>query len=237
MLPYTGTYAQLGVAITNGFKLAVTESGGKLGGREPEYFTVDRRIRSGQGHRQHQQARDPGQGRRPGGHGSLRSRHGHGGKSRARPHLLIIPNAGRMRPPAPCARRIFSAPRSPTGSPPIRWARCSPTAASRKWSRSPGNTGAGEEAIKRFQGRLHQGGGNHREGTVLPFPQRRIPAAADRDCIAQARCRVRVLRRRRRGQADQGLGGSGPERARSGCTVRVFSPTAYSTQRATAARA
>jgi branched-chain amino acid transport system substrate-binding protein len=41
MLPYTGTYAQLGTAITNGFKLAVNERGGKLGGREFEYFTVD----------------------------------------------------------------------------------------------------------------------------------------------------------------------------------------------------
>jgi len=41
MLPYTGTYAQLGVAITNGFKLAVAERGGKLAGREIEYFTVD----------------------------------------------------------------------------------------------------------------------------------------------------------------------------------------------------
>ncbi|MBI2961420.1 MAG: ABC transporter substrate-binding protein [Betaproteobacteria bacterium] len=41
MLPYTGTYAQLGVAITNGFKLAVQEAGGKLGGREVEYATVD----------------------------------------------------------------------------------------------------------------------------------------------------------------------------------------------------
>src|SRR5262244_4297689 len=41
MLPYTGTYAPLGNAITNGFKLAVSERGGKLGGREPEYFTVD----------------------------------------------------------------------------------------------------------------------------------------------------------------------------------------------------
>ena len=41
MLPYTGTYAQLGTAITNGFKLAVTEKGGRLGGRELEYFTVD----------------------------------------------------------------------------------------------------------------------------------------------------------------------------------------------------
>src|SRR5215813_10025051 len=41
MLPYTGTYAALGNAITNGFKLAVAERGGKLGGRELEYFTVD----------------------------------------------------------------------------------------------------------------------------------------------------------------------------------------------------
>ncbi|MDP2132437.1 MAG: ABC transporter substrate-binding protein, partial [Sulfuritalea sp.] len=41
MLPYTGTFAQPGVAITNGFKLAVEERGGRLAGREIEYFTVD----------------------------------------------------------------------------------------------------------------------------------------------------------------------------------------------------
>ncbi len=41
MLPYTGTYAALGNAITNGFKLAVSEQGGKLGGKEIEYVTVD----------------------------------------------------------------------------------------------------------------------------------------------------------------------------------------------------
>jgi branched-chain amino acid transport system substrate-binding protein len=41
MLPYTGTYATLGTAITNGFKLAVDDSGGKLGGRDIEFFTVD----------------------------------------------------------------------------------------------------------------------------------------------------------------------------------------------------
>ena len=41
MLPYTGTYASLGNAITNGFKQYVAENGGKLGGREVEYFTVD----------------------------------------------------------------------------------------------------------------------------------------------------------------------------------------------------
>ena len=41
MLPYTGTFAALGNAITNGFKLAIAEEGGKLGGREIEYVTVD----------------------------------------------------------------------------------------------------------------------------------------------------------------------------------------------------
>lgn len=41
MLPYTGTYAQLGVAIENGFRLALDQSGGKFGGREVEFFKVD----------------------------------------------------------------------------------------------------------------------------------------------------------------------------------------------------
>jgi len=41
MLPYTGTFAQLGVAIENGMRLAISEQGGKLGGREIEWFKVD----------------------------------------------------------------------------------------------------------------------------------------------------------------------------------------------------
>jgi branched-chain amino acid transport system substrate-binding protein len=41
MLPYTGTYAALGSAIENGFRLHVQEQGGRLGGREIEYFKVD----------------------------------------------------------------------------------------------------------------------------------------------------------------------------------------------------
>ncbi|HEX8739954.1 MAG TPA: ABC transporter substrate-binding protein [Casimicrobiaceae bacterium] len=41
MLPYTGTYAQLGTAITNGFKLYIEETGGRLGGMDAEYATVD----------------------------------------------------------------------------------------------------------------------------------------------------------------------------------------------------
>jgi branched-chain amino acid transport system substrate-binding protein len=41
MLPYTGTFAQLGIAIENGFRMALAEQGGKLGGREVEFFKVD----------------------------------------------------------------------------------------------------------------------------------------------------------------------------------------------------
>ena len=41
MLPATGTFAALGTAIENGFKLYVAEQGGKLGGREIEYVNVD----------------------------------------------------------------------------------------------------------------------------------------------------------------------------------------------------
>jgi branched-chain amino acid transport system substrate-binding protein len=41
MLPYTGTFAPLGVAIENGFRMAIEEQGGKIGGREIEWFKVD----------------------------------------------------------------------------------------------------------------------------------------------------------------------------------------------------
>ena len=41
MLPATGTFAALGTAIENGFKLYIEEQGGKLAGREIEYVRVD----------------------------------------------------------------------------------------------------------------------------------------------------------------------------------------------------
>lgn len=41
MLPATGAFAPLGTAITNGFRMAIEERGGKLAGREIEYFSVD----------------------------------------------------------------------------------------------------------------------------------------------------------------------------------------------------
>ena len=41
LLPYSGTYAALGHNITDAMKLAATEHGGKLGGREVEWVAVD----------------------------------------------------------------------------------------------------------------------------------------------------------------------------------------------------
>ncbi len=41
MLPYTGTFAALGDMIEKGFRLYVEEQGGKLAGREIQYFKVD----------------------------------------------------------------------------------------------------------------------------------------------------------------------------------------------------
>ena len=41
MLPATGTFASLGTAIENGFRLYIAEQGGKLGGREIEIVKVD----------------------------------------------------------------------------------------------------------------------------------------------------------------------------------------------------
>ncbi|MDI9336156.1 MAG: ABC transporter substrate-binding protein, partial [Gammaproteobacteria bacterium] len=41
MLPYSGTFAALGVAIENGFRLYISQQGGKLVGKEIEYIKID----------------------------------------------------------------------------------------------------------------------------------------------------------------------------------------------------
>jgi len=41
MLPYSGTYAALGKNIDDALRLAINEKGGKLGGRDVEYVTLD----------------------------------------------------------------------------------------------------------------------------------------------------------------------------------------------------
>jgi len=41
MLPFSGTYAQLGEAVENGFRLYVDQQGGKLAGKEIQYIKID----------------------------------------------------------------------------------------------------------------------------------------------------------------------------------------------------
>ncbi len=41
LLPYSGTYASLGQAITDGMKLRIAQAGGTLGGRPVEYIAID----------------------------------------------------------------------------------------------------------------------------------------------------------------------------------------------------
>lgn len=47
LLPYTGTFAALGEATTNGMKLAIEQQGGSLGGRPVEYVVVDSEANPG----------------------------------------------------------------------------------------------------------------------------------------------------------------------------------------------
>ena len=42
MLPYTGTYAQLGVAIENGVRMAIDEKGGKLAMSEMHDYSMNK---------------------------------------------------------------------------------------------------------------------------------------------------------------------------------------------------
>ena len=123
MLPYTGTFAALGAAIENGFRLYVAEQGGKLGGREIEYFKVDDESEPSKARRQRQQADQARQGRRRRRHRALRRADGDGqgraGDQHAADHSE---RRRRRRPPGRCARRTSSAPRSPTGSRATRWA-------------------------------------------------------------------------------------------------------------------
>ncbi len=171
MLPYTGTYAALGTAITNGFKLAVDEGGGKLGGRDIEYFTVDDES-------------DPA--KAPDNANKLIKRDGvdvvvgtvHSGVAlalakvaRDNNTLLIIPNAGADEITGPlCAANIFRTSFS-NSQPGIAMGRVmaaekKKTAVTLTWKYA-----AGEESIGGFKESFEAGGGKVVKELFLPFPQ------------------------------------------------------------------
>ena len=211
MLPYTGTYAQLGVAITNGFKLAIEENGGKVGGREIEYVTLDDES-------------DPAKAADNANRlvnrdkvdvlvGTVHSGVQAGMVKIARETgvLHIIPNAGARRRDRTAVRAehlphlVRQRPDQLSDGQGARRAR-------REERRHADlEVRGGRRERRRLQGCVHQGRRQDRQGADAAVPERRVPAAADRDRVAQARRGVRVLRRRRRGQVPQGLPGRGPE--------------------------
>jgi len=171
MLPYTGTYAALGNSITNAFKLAVEENGGKVGGRDVEYFTVDDES-------------DPA--KAPENANKLIKRDQvdvlvgtvHSGVALAMAKvardnntLLIIPNAGADDITGPlCAANIFRTSFS-NSQPGIAMGKVmadqkKKTAVTITWDYA-----AGKESIGGFKESFEAGGGKVVKELFLPFPQ------------------------------------------------------------------
>jgi branched-chain amino acid transport system substrate-binding protein len=171
MLPYTGTYAALGNAITNGFKLYVDENGGKLGGREVEYYTVDDES-------------DPA--KAPDNASKLIKRDKvdvlvgtvHSGVAlamakvaRENNTLLIVPNAGAGDLTGPlCSANLFRTSftmwQSGYAMGKVAAEQKKKTAVTLTWKYA-----AGEESVGGFREAFEAGGGKILKAMTLPFPQ------------------------------------------------------------------
>ncbi|RVT50039.1 ABC transporter substrate-binding protein [Rubrivivax albus] len=170
MLPSTGTFAALGDMITKGFKLAIDEQGGKLAGREVQYYTVDDES-------------DPSKAtdnvnkliKRDNVDVLVGTVHSGVAVGMARAAkesgtLLIIPNAGADAITGPlCAKNIFRSsfsnwqPGYATGV--VAAKKGYKTAMTITW-----NYGAGADTVKGFREAFEKGGGKVTKDLNLPFP-------------------------------------------------------------------
>ncbi len=170
MLPYTGTYASLGQMIENGFKLYVQEHGGKLGGREIQYFKVDDES-------------DPSKG--TDNVNKLIKRDNvdvlvgtvHSGVALAMAKaakdsntLLIIPNAGADAITGPlCAANIVRSSFS-NWQPAYAMGKVAAEKGAKKAMTITWNYAAGNESVKGFAEAFEKGGGKVIKDMTLPFP-------------------------------------------------------------------
>ena len=212
MLPYTGTYAALGTAIENGFKLYVAGAGRQARRPRDRVLQGRRRVRSGEGHRQRQQADQARQRRRARRHRALRRGDGDGQGREGQQHAADHSQRRRRRDHRPDVRAEHLPQLVLELAAGLRDGR----GRGRAEGQEDGVTitwkyAAGDESVKRLQGRLREGRRQGRQGADPAVPERRVPGAADRDRGAQARRGLRLLRRRRRGQVRQGLRGGGPQ--------------------------
>ena len=221
MLPYTGTYAPLGVAIENGFRMAIDEKGGKLGGREIEWFKVDDEseppkavenasrlvqrdkvdvivgtVHSGRadGHPEGRPRK-----RRPEHHPERRRACSHPGAVRAQrvPHLLhqLAADVGARQADVGQGRQARR-----LDHPQVRRRR---------------------RGLRRFPRQLHQGRRHGDEGTRPALPAGGVPGAADRNRQPQAGRRRLLLRRRRGRQVHPRLRRGGPQGQDSAVRLRL----------------
>ena len=170
MLPYTGTFASLGNMIESGFKLYVQEQGGKLGGREIQYFKVDDES-------------DPSKG--TDNVNKLIKRDNvdvlvgtvHSGVALAMAKaakdnntLLIIPNAGADAITGPlCAPNIVRSSFS-NWQPAFAMGKVAAEKGAKRAMTITWNYAAGNESVKGFTEAFEKGGGKVLKDMNLPFP-------------------------------------------------------------------
>ena len=187
LLPYSGTYAALGNNITDAMKLAAQEHGGKLGGREIEYFKVDDESDPAKAPDNVNKliARDKVDVLI----GTVHSGRGDGDVQIVRQEktLLIVPNAGAEAITGPlCAPNIVRSSFSNWQTVVRVGATCAARRAHKKAMTMFWNYGFGAGVDGGVQGGLREGRRHHREGARAAVPERRVPGAPDRDRVARS---------------------------------------------------
>ncbi len=170
MLPATGTFAALGTAITNGFKLHVAEQGGKLAGRDVEYYTVDDES-------------DPAKATENANKLIKRDKVDvlvgtvHSGVAlamakvaRENKTLLIVPNAGADELTGPlCTPTLFRSSFS-NWQPAYAMGKVAAQKGHKKIVTLTWKYAAGQQAVEGFKEAFEQGGGKVLKDMTLPFP-------------------------------------------------------------------
>nr|WP_241673303.1 ABC transporter substrate-binding protein [Lacisediminimonas profundi] len=170
MLPYTGTYASLGNMIENGFKLYVQEQGGKLAGREIQYFKVDDESEPSKATDNVNKLIKRDQvdvvvGTVHSGVALAMAR-----AAKENNTLLIIPNAGADAITGPmCSKTVFRSSFS-NWQPAYAMGEVAAKKGHKKAITLTWNYAAGNESVKGFAEGFEKGGGKVVQNLTLPFP-------------------------------------------------------------------
>ncbi|HMN83672.1 MAG TPA: ABC transporter substrate-binding protein [Burkholderiaceae bacterium] len=170
MLPYTGTYAALGTAIENGFRLYVEEKGGKLGGRDLEFYKVDDESEPSKGADNVNKLikRDQVDVLVGTVHSGVAMAMAKAAKDNNT--LLIVPNAGADAVTGPmCAPNIFRSSFS-NWQPAYAMGKVAAEKGAKKAVTVTWKYAAGDESVRGFKEGFEKGGGQVLKELTLPFP-------------------------------------------------------------------